>query len=267
MCSPFLGLQNHFPSRKIPKHSQEPPWGWGKNTERGQTPNLYKRPPMVSRPSSSPVPKMLPFPMGVIELGMFPCHGSSLSPCSEKWDSPGIPEGSFPRDRKGFANKISFQVQPHFSECRFAPQTQRIWDCRCCRMKTLSMMECLEVPPRQSLLFPCLVNLPERRWRRRERKSSRWGHHKMSQRSRGALSPLGAPTPSLFHHHEHPSSSQTELLPWKMVLPGGREAPYALLPNFLASPRLLRPEPPDPSLASHPVCLVISLWCHMSFLK
>lgn len=76
-------------------------------------------------------------------------------------------------------------------------------------------------------------------------------------------SQLPPPPHSLFQHHEHSPSSQTELLARQTVPPGGREAPNALLPNFLASPRLPRPKPPDPGLAAPSAGLSFPLVPHV----
>lgn len=55
--------------------------GIGEGYRERQNPTPLPETPMASGPSSSPVPKMLPFlPCQLIELEMFPCQESSPSP-------------------------------------------------------------------------------------------------------------------------------------------------------------------------------------------
>lgn len=81
----------------------------GEGFRERQNPTALQETPTASGPSSSPVPKTLPFPpCSLIELEMFPRQESSPSPLHGGMALTWHPWGSFASDRRGFANKISF---------------------------------------------------------------------------------------------------------------------------------------------------------------
>lgn len=178
--------------------------------------------------------------------------------------------GSFSRDRKGFANKISFSSAASLLRglvCSTKPENLGLGVLQ----DENPAHDGMPGSTSQAIsAFPLPGEAHREEMEEEGEEELKVGAPRAVPEALGCPAPSGSqlsPPPHSLFHREHPSSPQTELLPWQMVPPGVREAPDALLPNFLASPMLLRPEPPDPSLASHSAWVVISLWCHMSFPK